>query len=91
MWWTQAEGLNSLLMMHERFGRETDRYWRAFELTWRFVNEHMVDKENGGWYATTDEGGKVVSASKASDWKAGYHDGRALMNMEERLRRLAGK
>jgi mannobiose 2-epimerase len=91
VWWTQAEGLNALLLMHERFGAETDRYWKAWNLTWRFVNEHVADKEFGGWYATTDESGKVISASKANDWKAGYHDGRALMNMEERLGRLAGK
>lgn len=89
VWWTQAEGLNALLLMHERFGKETDRYWKAWNLTWRFVNEHVTDKEFGGWYATTDEAGKVISASKANDWKAGYHDGRALMNMEERLRKLA--
>jgi mannobiose 2-epimerase len=91
VWWTQAEGLNSLLLMHEKYGKETDRYWKAFELTWRFVTEHQADREFGGWYSTTDDAGKVLSASKANDWKAGYHDGRALMNIEERLRRLAGK
>jgi mannobiose 2-epimerase len=92
VWWTQAEGLNALLLMHERYGKETDRYWKAWDLTWRFVNEHVADKEFGGWYAITDEEGKkLISASKASDWKAGYHDGRALMNMEERLGRLGGK
>ena len=88
VWWTQAEGLNALLLMHERFGKESDRYWKAFTLTWRFVNDHIVDKEFGGWYGTTDEAGKVISASKANDWKAGYHDGRALLNIEERLRKL---
>jgi cellobiose epimerase len=91
VWWTQAEGLNALLLMHERFGKETDRYWKAWNLTWRFVNEHVADKEFGGWYSTTDESGKVIGPSKANDWKAGYHDGRALMNMEERLRKLAQK
>ena len=27
-WWTQAEGLNALLLMHRKYGAETDRYWR---------------------------------------------------------------
>jgi len=90
VWWTQAEGLNSLLLMHQRFGQDTDRYWKAFQLTWHFVNDHMTDQQNGGWYSTTDESGKVTGPSKANDWKACYHDGRALMNMEERLRRMAG-
>jgi mannobiose 2-epimerase len=91
VWWTQAEGLNALLLMHEHFGRETDRYWKAFTLTWTFVNQHVADGQFGGWYDTVDARGKIVTGGKAHDWKAGYHDGRALLNMEERLRRLAGK
>jgi mannobiose 2-epimerase len=91
VWWTQAEGLNALLLMHERFGKESDRYWKAFTLTWAFVNAHVADAEFGGWYDTVDaQGTKVVSPGKAHDWKAGYHDGRALMTIEGRLRRLAG-
>ena len=89
VWWTQAEGLNALLLMHSKFGKETDRYWRAFELTWGFVNKYQVDHEFGGWWDTVDAAGKVTSARKAHDWKAGYHDGRALMNIEETLRKLA--
>jgi mannobiose 2-epimerase len=94
IWWTQAEGLNALLLMHERFrggGQQTDRYWKAFDLSWRFVIEHTTDKEFGGWYETTDAAGKVTNPAKSHDWKAGYHDGRALMNIEERLRRLASR
>ena len=91
IWWTQAEGLNALLLMHGRFGRQTDRYWKAFDLSWRFVTEHTADNQFGGWYDTTDAQGKVLNAAKAHDWKAGYHDGRALMNIEERLRQLAAR
>lgn len=89
VWWTQAEGLNALLLMHEHFGKQTDRYWKAFTLTWKFVNDHMVDKEHGGWYATLEPDGKPLSSSKAHNWKAAYHDGRALLNMHQRLARLA--
>ena len=89
VWWTQAEGLNSLLLMHQRYGKESDRYWKAFNLTWQFVTEHQTDQQFGGWYSTTNESGNVLSPSKANDWKAGYHDGRALLNIEQRLRRLA--
>jgi mannobiose 2-epimerase len=91
VWWTQAEGLNALLLMHARFGKETDRYWKAFELTWAFVNKYQVDHEFGGWWDTVDAAGKVTSPRKAHDWKAGYHDGRALMNIEEMLRKLGEK
>jgi mannobiose 2-epimerase len=77
--------------MHELHGSETDRYWNAFALTWKFVNEHVADKEFGGWYDTTDAAGKVIRPAKSQNWKEGYHDGRALMNMEARLRALAEK
>ena len=29
VWWTQAEGLNALLLMHHKFGDQTDRYWEG--------------------------------------------------------------
>jgi len=91
-WWTQAEGLNALLLMHERYGRETPRYWRAFLKEWRFIRDHQADRRFGGWYARVSETGRLVgSADKASPWKAAYHTTRALMNTVARLRRLAGR
>ncbi len=90
-WWTQAEGLNVLLLMHERYGAETDRYWKAFVKQLRFLWDHQVDHEHGGWYCrvTEDGGGLVSSADKATPWKAAYHNVRALMHTVRRLRRLA--
>ncbi len=91
VWWTQAEGLNALLLMHEKFGGQTDRYWKAFGLTWKFVNNSMVDREFGGWYDTVAADGNVLRPGKAQNWKAMYHDGRALMEMEKRLRHMGGE
>ena len=89
-WWTQAEGLGALLLMHERYGGETPRYWRAFLKEWRFIRDHQADRRFGGWYARVSETGRLVgSADKASPWKAAYHTTRALMNTVARLRRLA--
>ena len=73
----QAEGLNALLLMHGRFGKETDRYWKAFEQTWRFVNKFQVDHEFGGWWDTVDAGGKVTSPRKGTTGRRGITtDGR---------------
>src|SRR5262249_37537019 len=33
-WWVEMEGLNSLLLMHERYGSQTDVYFKAFQLQW---------------------------------------------------------
>lgn len=88
-WWVQAEGLHVLLLMHEHFGDETSRYWRAFVQQWRFIDEHMVDHRHGGWHATTTPDGRVLSDGKANVWKAAYHNVRALVATARRLRRLA--
>lgn len=88
VWWTQAEGLNALLLLHKTYGHQTDRYWKAFELSWKFVNDHMADPEQGGWYERVAADGTVEKPGKASNWKAGYHDGRALMNMEAMFREM---
>lgn len=88
-WWAQVEGLDALLLMHEKYGRETDRYFRDFQLQWVFIKDRLVDHEFGGLFDTVERDGKPTGYVKARIWKAAYHDGRALLNVSERLRRLA--
>lgn len=88
-WWVQVEGLNALLLMHERYGRETDKYFKAFQRQWEFIRDRQVDREFRGLYDTVERDGTPTDTPKARMWKAAYHDGRALLNVTERLRRLA--
>ena len=89
VWWTQAEGLNALLLMHLKHGRETDRYWKAFRKQWAFIETHMIDPDHGGWFWETTRDGKPSGESrKATPWKACYHTGRALMNVSTMLGQL---
>ena len=90
VWWVQAEGLNALLLMHEHFGKQTSRYYRAFLKQWEFIDAHVTDHRHGGWHGTTSREGRPTSANKASVWKAAYHNVRALLGAVRRLRRLAG-
>lgn len=91
VWWTQVEGLNALLVMHRRYGDQTDRYWQAFLKQWQFINQSMIDPEHGGFYnETTREGALVGDDRKATQWKACYHTGRALMNVARLLGELDG-
>ena len=86
VWWTQAEGLNALLVMDRKYGATTPRYWRAFRRQWDFIEKHMIDPDHGGWYwQTTAEGTPSGEARKATEWKANYHTGRALMNVSDLL------
>jgi mannobiose 2-epimerase len=86
VWWTQAEGLNALLLMHLKHGRETDRYWKAFRKQWAFIEAHMLDPVHGGWFMDTARDGSLTGDTrKATQWKACYHTGRALMNVAAML------
>jgi mannobiose 2-epimerase len=86
VWWTQAEGLNALLLMHRKFGGQTDRYGKAFLKQWSFIEAHMLDPDHGGWYGeTTREGRLIGDGRKASQWKANYHTSRAMMNVATML------
>ncbi len=90
-WWVQLEGLNALLLMHEKYGRQTDAYFKAFRQQWQFIRDRQVDHEFGGLYDTVERDGTPTNHVKARIWKEAYHDARALLNVTERLRRLAGK
>lgn len=90
VWWTQAEGLNSLLLMHHEFGAKTDRYWKAFIAQWNFIEKYMIDKEHGGWFAEVTREGRLTGVGyKANQWKANYHASRALMNVARILGELS--
>ncbi len=88
-WWVQMEGLNSLLLMHEKYGSQTDIYFKAFQLQWHFIKTYQIDGEFHGVYQMVGPDGEPVDPNKGRIWKAAYHDGRAFLNVSERLRKLA--
>ena len=88
-WWVQMEGLNSLLLMHEKYGRESDDYFKAFQQQWRFIKDYQTDAQFHGVYEMVGPDGVPTNPSKGRIWKAAYHDGRALLNVAQRLQKLA--
>lgn len=84
VWWVQAEAIVSALYMHRLTGDA--KYVPVFENTLGFIEKHLVDWENGEWHwAVSDE--SRPSGDKANAWKAGYHNGRAMIECLEMLRR----
>ena len=55
--------------------------------TWRFVDERQTDREHGEWYETVTPDGEGLG-DKAHRWKAGYHNGRALLECLRLLKTL---
>lgn len=89
-WWVQMEGLNALLLMHERYGRADAIYFQRFIEQWNFIRKHTIDGRNHGDFNLTKADGTPIAGDKGSIWKAAYHDGRAFWNVSDRLHRLAG-
>lgn len=86
IWWVQAEALVSALAMFELTGEQ--KYADVFAKTWQFVDTKQTDWDSGEWHDTIEPGGKPRGGNKAHAWKAGYHNGRALVESLERIARL---
>jgi cellobiose epimerase len=85
-WWVQAEGLNSLLLMAKLFPKEK-KYDEVFKKEWKYINKYLIDHEHGDWYEEgLDQSPEQTRAPKARDWKANYHNSRALMNCIKMLK-----
>jgi len=91
VWWVQAESLNALLLMHDRFGKDDPRYWDAFVKQWDFIRTHQIDHTNGGWHNALNPDNTPLRSklAKTDAWTEGYHQGRAMLNVVERLKKLA--
>ena len=90
-WWVEAEGLNALLLMHERYGKQNSIYFQRFLEQWEFIRKHTIDAQFHGLYNLTKADGTPITSDKGVIWKAAYHDGRAFWNVSGRLRKLASQ
>ncbi|HET8549438.1 MAG TPA: AGE family epimerase/isomerase [Bryobacteraceae bacterium] len=85
-WWVQAEAAVSALYMY-RLTPEA-QYWNVFAKTYDFIDKYQTDWDVGEWHpnvtADLKQGG-----GKANIWKAGYHNGRAMIECLAILRELS--
>ncbi|MDB5264002.1 MAG: N-acylglucosamine 2-epimerase [Adhaeribacter sp.] len=86
-WWAQAEGLNTLLLMADRYPKDELNYFSLFQKQWEYINKYIIDHEHGEWYmGGLDKQPAMKTAQKGQIWKASYHQFRALSNIVQRLR-----
>ncbi|AOZ93122.1 AGE family epimerase/isomerase [Paenibacillus crassostreae] len=83
-WWPQAE---AMVGFYNAFQMTDDvKYKQAALDSWSFIQKYIVDHEHGEWiWSVTREGVPNLEHSKVSPWKCPYHNGRACMEMLERL------
>jgi mannobiose 2-epimerase len=76
VWWVQTEAIVSALTMNHL--TQAPEYLGVFEKTSEFIEKKMVDWETGEWHAEITPDG-TPRGDKASAWKAGYHNGRSMI------------
>lgn len=76
VWWVQAEMMAAMteLLAHRREASLEDALLKLIG----FVDRHMADPKDGVWVETVHPDGTPLRTDKAHNWKANYHDVRAI-------------
>lgn len=86
-WWSQAEGLNTLLLMADHFPNDPMHYFEKFKMMWRYIQTYMIDHVYGDWYEEgLDKSPERKTGLKGHIWKGTYHNLRSLSNCVKNLR-----
>ncbi|WP_438348722.1 AGE family epimerase/isomerase [Paenibacillus sp. FA6] len=84
-WWPQAEAMVGFYNAFQMTGNT--KFEQAALHSWSFIQKYIVDHEHGEWFWSVNrEGVPNLEQSKVSAWKCPYHNGRACMEMLERLK-----
>lgn len=83
VWWCQAEAMNGFYNAWQMTGEE--KYSKACEQQWNWIQNRQVDKENGEWWNELNaEGSPVLTEDKGGNWKTSYHNGRTCLELLKR-------
>lgn len=82
-WWPQVEGVIGFL---QAWAVSDDPVFLETAVAmWRFIETHHVDRVNGGWHKSIAPDGTVRADNKIDRWTCPYHNGRACMEVFDRL------
>jgi cellobiose epimerase len=98
-WWPQAETLVALMNGFQLTG--DPKYWEKLKLSWNFIDQHVIDHEHGEWFTKVSRLGVPYLTEPEDDpspyyrndwkidpWKCPYHNGRAMMELISRIRKV---
>ncbi|MEI6412399.1 MAG: AGE family epimerase/isomerase, partial [Bacteroidota bacterium] len=84
IWWVQAEAMVGFWNAWQLSGQV--KYQDAALRIWEFIRHRQRDTVQGEWHwAVSAEGIPNPNEDKAGFWKCPYHNGRAMMEIIERL------
>ena len=82
-WWPQAEAVVGFFNTFQITGDK--KYLAQCEKSWKFIQEHIIDKKNGEWFWGVGADLKPLQGDKVGPWKGPYHNGRMCMEMIRRI------
>lgn len=84
VWWVQAEGMVGFFNAYLK--SLNPAFHKAALDCWHIINQQLIDKNNGEWYWKTYRDGRpYLDRAKVEPWKCPYHNGRACLELIERL------
>ncbi|MCY1722376.1 AGE family epimerase/isomerase [Prolixibacteraceae bacterium Z1-6] len=98
-WWPQAETL--VAFMNGLQLSSNPEYWEKLKLSWNFIDKYVIDHKNGEWFTKVNRLGVPYLTEPENDpspyyrndwkidpWKCPYHNGRAMMELIQRIDKL---
>ncbi len=76
IWWAQAEGLAALTDAATQPSAREDA--AALDLLVSWIFNYQIRSDDGIWIWSTDSAGHPKNFTKAAEWKAAYHEFRAI-------------
>ena len=81
--WPQAESMIGFFNAWQLTGDE-DFLEKSFG-SWKFIQQHILDKKNGEWFWGVKENYSVMNEDKVGPWKCPYHNSRACIELIKRI------
>jgi mannobiose 2-epimerase len=89
-WWPQAEAVIGFYNAWQLTGDSAFR--EAAMRCWRFIQNHVVDREHGEWFwCIRPDGTPDPAQPKVSQWKCPYHNGRCCLEIIRRTQTNEGE
>ncbi|MFV8375709.1 AGE family epimerase/isomerase [Flavobacterium sp. LB1P71] len=85
-WWPQAELLIGFFNAYELTGDKT--YLDVVLKNWEFIKKYLLDTENGEWHWGVNADYSLIQKDKAGFWKCPYHNGRACIEVINRIKKI---
>ena len=83
-WWEYAETVVGFIDIWQLTGR--DHALATVMKTWSFINDYLVDREEGEWFWTINtDHTPLRTEDKAGFWKCPYHNSRMCLEIIERV------